>query len=152
MPDKTRKSLGRGLDADVRSWDDATRLLDHADAPADYCKCPVCLGIACVINRVDDITVIDDDGTVLPYEYHWIAAGDTAGKWRTKVFGEQFVKEGPAGYRKAVQKNAGGIRNLLSLCRSMAWGEIAALVFWCCIYSAVTLLLLKKKGSFNELR
>ncbi len=149
---KLDASLGRGLDPDVRSWDDATRLLDHAASPADYCKCPVCLGIAHVTNRVDDIVVIDGDGKNIRYEKHWISAGDTSGKWRTKVFGEQSVKKGPAGYRKAVRDNAGGVRNLLSLCRSMAWGEIAALFVWCFICLVATLLLLKKKGSFNELR
>lgn len=149
---KLESSLGRGIDADGRAWDERTRILDHAANGADYCKCPVCLGIVSVSRHGDDVAVSLPDGTLENFENHWMYAGDTAGRWRRNVFGEAAIEQGPNGFHKALRDNKGGIQDLFSLCRSMAAGEVSALFIWCFLYTAATLVLLKRKGTFNELR
>ena len=140
-------------DNDHLYWYDPGRLYEHSNTMIGLCKCPACLGLIRVDkDNQDNYMVIDGMETPIPFEGHWLSGGNTASKWKENIFGRDVVEAGSDKFKDAVDKNKGGIQSLFSLCRMMAIGEILALTVWCVIYMAITLVLMKRRRMFNELR
>lgn len=141
------------LDNDGREWRNPERLFEHSNNAIGLCKCPACLGLVRVYKDDQDAYMVSDgDGVPVPFENHWISGGNTANKWKTNIFGREVVGAGAQKFTDAIDNNQGCVQSLFALCRRMAIGEIVALVLWGIIYMAITLVLLKTRRMFNELR
>lgn len=140
-------------DNDCLYWYDPGRLYEHSHNMIGLCKCPACLGLVRVDkDDQDNYNVIEGTGTPIPFEHHWLSAGNTASKWKENVFGRGIVDGGSGKFKTAMAENKGGVQSLFALCRKMASGEILALLVWGVIYLSITLILLKRRRMFNELR
>ena len=145
------------LDYSLKSgeWYKAERLYEHTTNVVDFCKCPVCLGVIRV-NKVDQDEYIICDGGENSYlvTSSWMSC-KTAGDWKkNNVLDDKVYDDngGSAKFEELIKKDVGGIQSLFALCRMMAIGEILALTVWCFIYMVITLVLMKRRRMFNELR
>ncbi len=142
-------------------WREPERLAAHARNSADFCKCPACIGLVNVIET-NDSYVVSWQGKSCRFDAHWISAGNSAGNWKKNVLlkvnkcgneiGEESLCDNPVKFRQAVALDVGGVGALISFCRRTAVVEAMALLLWCIFYSAITLILLKTRRQFNELR
>lgn len=141
------------LDNDCREWRDPERLYEHSNHVVGLCKCPVCLRLVRVDkDNQDNYIVSDGDGAPIPFECHWISGGNSANNWKEYIFGKDVVGAGAHEFKGAMDMNKGCIQSLFALCRYMAIGEVMALVAWCALYMAITLILLRTRRMFNVLR
>lgn len=142
-------------------WREAERLAAHSQNGADFCKCPVCVGLVNVIET-NDSYVVSWQGNDCRLDKHWIAAGNSEGNWKREVLVkvnkcgdeicEESMCENPEKFQQAVSADLGGVGSLISFCRRMAAVEAFALLLWCGFYAELTVVLLKTRRQFNELR
>ena len=152
---KLESSLG--YDVEMRPWHNPERLVEHTSEAADFCKCPVCIGIVKVAETNGEY-VVSWGRKECNWRNHWIGGENSAGKWKMDVLvkheGEDVIAlcGDPVKFRQALSEDVGGVGSLIAFCRRMAVVEAIALIFWCLLYAGITIVLLKVRRQFNELR
>ena len=154
---KLESSLGYDDEKSPRPWYNPERLIEHTSEAADFCKCPVCIGIVKVAETNGEY-VVSWGNKECNLRNHWIGGANSLGNWRkdvlVKLEGEDVIAlcGDPVKFWQAMSEDVGGVGSLIAFCRRMAVVEAIALIFWCFFYAGITIVLLKVKRQFNELR
>ena len=154
---KLEASLGYDDEKSPRPWYNPERLVKHTSEAEDFCKCPVCIGIVKVAETNGEY-VVSWENNECNLRNHWIGGGNSLGNWKKDVLvkheGEEVIAlcGDPVKFRQALSEDVGGTWSLIAFCRRMAAVEAIALVFWCFLYAGITIVLLKVRRQFNELR
>ena len=152
---KLESSLG--YDVEMRPWHNPERLVEHSSEAADFCKCPACIGLVKVAETNGEY-IVSWGRKECNLQNHWIKGKNSSGHWEkdvlVKLEGEDVIAlcGDPVKFRQALSEDVGGVGSLISFCRRMAAVEALALLFWCAIYAGITIVLLKMRRQFNELR
>lgn len=170
--DSSNWDTGETLYRHQQVWNDLSMQQTNVENEVCGCLCPACIDLISIRKETvtNDFRDLDfkyyvgdsqNEGWI-PYDKHWLhSARDTAGHWKELAPGlEEPGNDGNPAVRmknqtvivKMFRENSGGIRSYVGFFREMLWGEMMVIIGQSAILLVVSLMLLKKKEVFNELR